>query len=473
MCSGGGSSSGQTGHFTGSSRTWTTTPDQASVISCLNSASAGDTINVTAGTGSVTWSTTYTHPGDGNDSCLLCVTKGVNIVGPGAGNLTIVNGGSSGAFIVEVIFSSLASTNTFTMGGFTFDTYSKQGIRLGHSGSDNSTAPYAKQYIRIYNNNFISSNGTNGNDGGAIWNGGPYYGVIDHNTFNNCDMILWDSFGVTDNNWWASSCVGCPSYVAGDFDYFSLGSEYYMYVEDNVFNMTNTDGMVSNGEYASRYVFRYNTINTPYANTSIFETHGQQSAMAASFGCEIYGNQVNATNNSYIQLYKQRSGQTRVFFNDVQSTGSTPSMSGYTGGLDVCPSDSYVASKVTHNSYWFYNRQNMTGSFFSTSASGGLTCNGLSNIPTMGRDIFSDTSTPGVTCGTLAARPSTCTTGQGYWATNQSCTDLTGLVGDIVTYPTRSTITGSLYKCVSTNTWSVDNDGITYTPYTYPHPLRQ
>lgn len=69
----------------------------------------------------------------------------------------------------------------------------------------------------------------------------------------------------------------------------------------------------------------------------------------------------------------------------------------------------------------------------------------------------------GVGCGTLDNRPATCTTGVGYWATNQKCDDLTGMVGANPSTP----ISGTLYKCTSTNTWEEY-----YTPYTYPHPLR-
>ncbi len=62
--------------------------------------------------------------------------------------------------------------------------------------------------------------------------------------------------------------------------------------------------------------------------------------------------------------------------------------------------------------------------------------------------------TSGTGYGTLANRPTTCTTGVGYWATN------TG------TWNTYSSQQGTLYICTATNTWTVG-----YTPYTYPHPL--
>ncbi len=57
--------------------------------------------------------------------------------------------------------------------------------------------------------------------------------------------------------------------------------------------------------------------------------------------------------------------------------------------------------------------------------------------------------------GTLANRPTTCTTGVAYWAVDQGSWNTSGIAGQ-----------GQLYKCTATNTWT-----LAYTPYTYPHPL--
>ncbi len=71
----------------------------------------------------------------------------------------------------------------------------------------------------------------------------------------------------------------------------------------------------------------------------------------------------------------------------------------------------------------------------------------------------------GMGCGPLADRPTTCTPGVAYWATDQSCTTVSDSnVGVNPSVP----ISGTLYKCVSQDTWEEY-----YTPYTYPHPLRQ
>ncbi len=57
--------------------------------------------------------------------------------------------------------------------------------------------------------------------------------------------------------------------------------------------------------------------------------------------------------------------------------------------------------------------------------------------------------------GTLANLPPTCTTGVGYWATDQGSWNQSG-----------SGEQGQLYICTSTNNWT-----LSYTPYVYPHPL--
>ena len=62
--------------------------------------------------------------------------------------------------------------------------------------------------------------------------------------------------------------------------------------------------------------------------------------------------------------------------------------------------------------------------------------------------------TSGTGYGTLARRPTTCTTGVGYWATDQG------------TWNTYNSQEGTLYICTATNTWTSS-----YVPYTYPHPL--
>lgn len=68
---------------------------------------------------------------------------------------------------------------------------------------------------------------------------------------------------------------------------------------------------------------------------------------------------------------------------------------------------------------------------------------------------FDGSTTIGMGHGTIARRPTTCTTGVGYWATDEGSWNTSG-----------SGPQGRLYLCTATNTWT-----LSYTPYTYPHPL--
>lgn len=63
--------------------------------------------------------------------------------------------------------------------------------------------------------------------------------------------------------------------------------------------------------------------------------------------------------------------------------------------------------------------------------------------------------TSGIGHGTLANRPVTCITGVGYWATDQGTWNQSGFGGQ-----------GELFVCSATKSWT-----LSYTPYTYPHPL--
>lgn len=67
----------------------------------------------------------------------------------------------------------------------------------------------------------------------------------------------------------------------------------------------------------------------------------------------------------------------------------------------------------------------------------------------------------GVGCGSTIPT-GTCTTGVGYWRTNQSCSALTS--GSFGANPT-APISGEFYRCTATNTWTY-----TYAPLQYPHP---
>lgn len=72
------------------------------------------------------------------------------------------------------------------------------------------------------------------------------------------------------------------------------------------------------------------------------------------------------------------------------------------------------------------------------------------------REFYDD---PDVKADVFAKIPATCTTGEGYWATDRG--------GDWNTTNSSSS-DGALYRCTATNTWT-----LYYTPLSYPHPFVQ
>jgi hypothetical protein len=86
---------------------------------------------------------------------------------------------------------------------------------------------------------------------------------------------------------------------------------------------------------------------------------------------------------------------------------------------------------------------------------------GTGGIQTSATSPFNGTS--GVGWGTKANRPTTCTTGVAYWATDEG----EWASGTDVNSVDHAGADGNLYICTATNTWSAS---AAYTPYTYPHP---
>ena len=148
--------------------------------------------------------------------------------------------------------------------------------------------------------------------------------------------------------------------------------------------------------------------------------------------------------------------------------GNAPGLNGWPcrdqigRGRDSALFDTTTYAASTSEPAYFWANKSSTGADVLAGIS-----NGTNNWIQTDRDYYdyaaSFNGTSGVGCGTPASRPSTCTTGVGFWATNQSCTDLTRMVGVSPAMP----ISGTLYKCTATDTWMPY-----YTPYAYPHPLR-
>ena len=419
-CGSGGSSQSNvtTTACTGSSPTWTSTPDVASVSACVASASAGDTINVSAG--SATWSSGLT------------ITKNLRLIGAGIDNTVIT--ADTGTLIT---YSPVNNAALFRLSGFTFDANNNRILRL----ENNSLNPPIYR-VRIDNNRFTNSTVV----GGAIENFGTR-GVVDHNTFDAMrgPMRAW---GQDDAN--------------GTFDWDAFGELQYgaandnLYIEDNTFNLSGSLYMVSDCDAAGRYVYRYNSFRATADMFPWLDWHGGRGVTRSCFSGEIYGN----TYSRGGFLVSWRGGRALFFYNSV--TSGSGSFNVYNN--DVCP----IETRERHNNGYAWRSRNADNSLVTDSSSGGdnLLCPGVILNSTYYMDNVANDGTVGVGAGPLASLPATCVTGVGYWATTRPTTSLADMVGPNPVMP----ISGTLYQCTLTSTltnvWTAY-----YTPLTYPHPL--
>lgn len=180
------------------------------------------------------------------------------------------------------------------------------------------------------------------------------------------------------------------------------------------------------------------------------------------------------------------------------SGGTAVVRQGYTGftppNIDpLCPGGSIITDTNSHNGvsylqdlmgsyYWDnYEPGGVTKIYDGTANTGGIFVGDFSGTDTCGFGLTSSTfiqenrewfkpatagacdagggsCTSGIGRGTRAQRPTLCTTGVAWWATDQ---------GGHWDTTSGNSNDGTLDKCTATNTWTNDY----YTPKVYPHPL--
>jgi hypothetical protein len=449
----------------------------ADVQAALSKAGAGSTVVVPAGT--CTWSTKISW------------NAPANVTLRGAGSESVVGGGDATVIIDDLNRSSYdaglleINTNangTFRLTGMTF------------RGSGNQSAFTYNGAVRIFGSSqqfrldhlhFDRITYTH------LLTSGQIYGVIDNSVF---DITRGTALRFFANNW------GGGEHGDGSWaDATTLGSNRFVFVEDNVFTAYG-DGGVQDSYQGSRFVIRYNTINS-----AALQTHptGGSGRARGTRAWEIYRNRTNTSNDQSQYNFFFLSSGTGVVWDNVAATGyrsfitlhsmrksngtytqgASPSGWGYCG----TEFDGVGSPWDGNNSASGYPCLDQPGrgvgallagefpNAINTSAGraawpqqalepvyvwgntwarvynepGSVVSNQAMSVLQENRDFYvqtdSFTGASGVGRGPAGARPGSCTTGVAYWATD----------------------TETLYKCSSPNTWSAH-----YQPYTYPHPLR-
>jgi hypothetical protein len=454
------------------------------VSSAINSAQRGDTVLVPAG--NCTWNSTLT------------ITKGITLQGAGVDKTIIRSDGPSGIGVYTINFNAdqatAANDYPFQLSGFTLQQITAV---YGSLGLKNQNVSNALTKVVVHDNKFIGRAG-NGTTIGIVHELGVF-GVVYNNTIQDVSHA-WRFLG-TSAGW---------NQVEGRVP----GTGNAMYYENNYIYLTsNVDSsLIVSGGGGNRYVGRYNTINlsvrAPSQFAQAYDIHGNQdNNPTAGIGLEIYGNHRISTSGNWLD---QRGGQVFFFYNRWSGSSGTGALNVWEEYNDdafstaSCPEGSLYPRTAAGNclqrvrdSYFWRNYGGMSGTTLSSTSSVQFDHyhrgNGILNNPlTMFENVewfrdntiaFDGTIAPvgscgyyngsactksGVGCGTLAQMNAITppASGLGFWVTDQSCTDLTGMVGRNPTTP----ISGTLYRA--------EDDGqggyewvAYYTPYIYPHPL--
>lgn len=405
----------------------------ANVQAAYDVASSGDTITVPAG--SCTWNSPFV------------ITMGISLIGAGIGNTIItgnINDPYNGIISYKPDDAARSADILFRIAGFTINANNKSnGIFIANY----SSVPVTK--VRIDHNRIINVGGTSA--GRGVYIIGTVYGVADNNVLEGFGHGM-DSEGYNS---------GIPQWENLERKF---GSAKNFYFEDNT--LTCFSGNVFHaGGHGGRYVARYND----YKNASttnifpVFDMHGNQPTnIMGMMVNEIYGNNIDFGLKGG-RAFDQRGSMLMAFFNKFTWGSDGVGWVIREEFLDSnYPAGNKYLMHVT-NSYYWNNRQN--GILMTTPT---VESNQYEDTYDLSKNVdfwvhntsYNGTAEIGVYCG--SSLPSHCTIGDGAWITTQSCSNLTGMVGNQPLTP----ISGSFYKCTASNSWE-----IYYTPYIYPHPL--
>jgi hypothetical protein len=439
---------------------------QAAVQAAINGAGDGDVVNVPAG--NCTWTAELDPP---------CSSWTLQGAGTGSTNITVNESGSSYA-----ISSGGCSGKSWRITGFS---WLRQASAPSGSGQMFNFGGGTGISFRFDHNAMQPANGAG--YGRWIWVNVPCIApgcVVDHNTITDLGAEI--EFELSSDG--GDNYAGLTQWRSA----MGLDNGTEIYFENNTFTFDNYfDNDMLDCINGGKYVFRYNTV----VGNVIFN-HGYDSVAESCLELSAYQNNMNGAYNGTNEAQAEvlfRGGTGVVYSNLMVNAAQanflvTNYRSNNSGTNDIhtpfCGGGNSIDGNLTNGwqcyqqigegassstpglaSYPLYEWDNCT----TGSLNGGIIgCTGTGSQNTItvynnqtgasvdhtfadilqNRDFYDSVSsfngTVGVGIGTSGNRPSSCTKGVAFWATD----------------------TSTLYQCSSANNWTSY-----YQPYTYPHPL--
>ena len=270
---------------TGSSPTWTSTPDQASVSACVSKAVAGDTINVSAGT--VTWSTAG-----------VATSKAISIIGAGQGATVINDAIPTSASTCPIFRFTPSVVGSLTrISGMTLQPASGVTTVCPAFTVQGTCNPSGCPNLRVDHITFSGwATVTKQNNSYGISAVGDMFGVLDHNTINGDGRYYLHFVEINHGSYLGQGLYGDSSWSQPD----AYGSANFMFFENNIFNDASccenegdAGGLQTRG--GSRVVVRFNTFNPGLYNSNTW--HGTETGGRPRGGrnFEMYANTVTCT----------------------------------------------------------------------------------------------------------------------------------------------------------------------------------